>query len=82
MIEAGQHTDNAFVTLTYADDQLPDGNSLCPEDVTKFLKRLRKRIDPVKIRYFLCGEYGEGSTSRPHYHLILFGLPSCVRVGS
>jgi hypothetical protein len=36
------------------------------------MKRLRKLIAPVKVRFFACGEYGEHN-GRPHYHIILFG---------
>lgn len=36
------------------------------------MKRLRKYLEPVKVRFFACGEYGD-NTYRPHYHLILFG---------
>lgn len=42
-----------------------------------WLKRLRKAIYPNKIRYFLVGEYGD-SSQRPHYHVALFGYPSCI----
>lgn len=57
--------------------------TLYPEDVTKFLKRLRRHLeyqckrkhdgrDHVDhIRYFCVGEYG-GRTGRPHYHIIVF----------
>lgn len=61
-----------WVTLTYDDDHLVYGSSdqatLVPDDLTKFFKRLRKRIS---FRYFACGEYGD-SFDRPHYHFILF----------
>lgn len=30
-----------------------------PSHFTKFMKRLRRRLEPKKIRYFMCGEYGE-----------------------
>jgi hypothetical protein len=30
------------------------------------MKRLRKKISPLKIRFFHCGEYGD-KTRRPHY---------------
>lgn len=66
--EATHHQDNCFVTLTYKET---DGN-LHREDLVKFVKRLRARIDPIKIRVFYCGEYG-GRGNRPHYHCIIFG---------
>lgn len=62
----------AFVTLTYADEHLPYGRSLCPSHLSSFIKRLRKSLD-YPIRYFACGEYGS-KFGRPHYHLIIFGL--------
>jgi hypothetical protein len=33
---------------------------------------LRKKISPLKIRFFHCGEYGD-KTRRPHYHALIFG---------
>lgn len=59
MHESQLHRSNCFLTLTYNDDNLPEGNTLNPEDMVLFLKRLRKKISPTKIRYFQCGEYGE-----------------------
>lgn len=64
--ESTQHSQNAFLTLTY-------GNP-CPEKINKrdvqlFIKRLRKLLP---VRYFACGEYGTRS-GRPHYHAIIFG---------
>lgn len=77
MLEASEHADNTFVTLTYADKHLPIDQSVSPRAITLFIKRLRKAI-PYPIRYFACGEYGE-HTFRPHYHLALFGYPNCRR---
>lgn len=74
VIEAKQYSDNYFVTLTYDDEHLPAKNSLCPDDLQKFMKRLRAKFPNNKIRFFACGEYGDTSF-RPHYHLILFNLP-------
>lgn len=45
--------------------------TLWKEDITLFLKRLRKGYQGG-IRYFLAGEYGE-KTGRPHYHMIIYG---------
>lgn len=75
MLEAYQYEENAFVTLTYADDSQV---SLDPDHLKNFLKRLRKDVYPKRIRYYAVGEYGD-KTGRPHYHLALFGFPTCVR---
>lgn len=82
MLEAAQYTDNTFATLTYADEHLPrtlgDLPTLAPEHTRNFLKRLRKSISPIKLRFYLAGEYGD-ETQRPHYHAALFNIPSCQR---
>lgn len=70
--EAQMHDKNSFVTLTYSPENLPKNRSLNVEDFQLFMKRLRKRIEPIKVRYFTCGEYGENN-HRPHYHICLFG---------
>lgn len=75
MLEMTQHKESCFATLTYSDEKLPDGGSLNPEHLTKFIKRLRKATD-AKLRYYGVGEYG-GRTGRPHYHLALFSYQSC-----
>ena len=90
---------NCFVTLTYRDrnecndEQLRDGFhvpkdwSLSKEHFQLFMKRLRKHFAPHKIRFYMCGEYGNvckhginlGTVvcplcrvGRPHYHACLF----------
>jgi hypothetical protein len=50
---------------------MPENNSLQPEDVTLWLKKVRKKLP--QFRYFLVGEYGE-KHGRPHYHLIMFNV--------
>lgn len=68
---------SSFVTLTYRDESLPVGRSLCPRDPSLWLKRLRKsRPGGPPLRYYLVGEYGEAD-QRPHYHVALFGFPPC-----
>jgi len=76
MLEAAQHGDNCFVTLTYRPEDCPP--QLVPKDITDFLKLLRFNYHPKKLRYFAVGEYGD-ITERPHYHLALFGFPGCLR---
>lgn len=76
--ESRLHDKNCFITLTYDDDHVPWSSLTGEQTLVKkhhqdFLKRLRKRFADEKIRFFLCGEYGE-LTHRPHYHAILFGF--------
>lgn len=74
---AQSHEETSFITLTYSDENLPKNSSLLYNDVTKFIKRLRRVLDKTpyknKLSYYRVGEYGE-NFSRPHYHLILFGF--------
>lgn len=44
---------------------------LSKEDHKLFVKRLRSRVG--KVRFFMCGEYGE-QLGRPHYHYLIFGF--------
>lgn len=69
--EAKLYEDNCFVTLTYDDKNLPDEGTLVYRDFQLFMKRLRKRYPGKKIRFYMCGEYGENN-GRPHYHACLF----------
>lgn len=64
------HDFNAFITLTYDDEHLPDDYSVNVRTFQLFMKRLRKAL-PHQIRYFACGEYGD-TTLRPHYHALIF----------
>lgn len=72
MHEASLHDENSFLTLTYDDNNLPVGGSLNKSHFQDFMKRLRKSIEPKRVRYYHCGEYGE-NFGRPHYHALLFG---------
>lgn len=83
--EAQLHDKMLYLTLTYDEDNVPvkkfandDGEFLqhqvlCYRDFQLFMKSLRKKFSDIKIRFFMCGEYG-GITHRPHYHAILYGL--------
>ena len=70
--EAQMHEHNSFITLTYSNEHLPDDYSVNLRTFQLFMKRLRKDLDHIKVRFFACGEYGEQNL-RPHYHALLFG---------
>ena len=72
MLEASLWTKNCFITLTYNNENLPDGATLVKRDFELFMKRLRKKFGDG-IRFYMCGEYG-GQTGRPHYHACLFNF--------
>lgn len=77
--EGSQHQEKCFLTLTYDPAHLPTDGSLDVSEFQRFMKRLRKRVAPSKVRFFHCGEYGE-QLGRPHYHCILFGFSFPDRV--
>ena len=77
--EAKEHSENCFITLTYAEDPV----TLIHADFQKFMKRLRRALPGKPIQYYMAGEYGsvydqngvkkDGLLGRPHFHLLLFG---------
>lgn len=75
--EADLHSANSFITLTFDDDNLKKRDnpmSLDKRDFQLFMKDLRYELykQNLKIRYYMCGEYGE-LFKRPHYHAVIFG---------
>lgn len=70
--ESTLHSDNSFITLTYNDDFIPLFGSLNYVHWTNFMKRLRRAIEPLKIRFYMGPEYGDLNL-RPHYHALIFG---------
>lgn len=82
MLELDYCKKAVFITLTYAEDNVPytyDENgefgwyTLRKRDLQLFFKRLRKHFPGKEIKYYASGEYGS-HTFRPHYHAIVFGL--------
>lgn len=71
ILEAERYKQKCFVTLSYRPKDLPENGTLVVKDIQDFMKRLRKKIYPQKIRYFACGEYGD-KTLRAHYHLLIY----------
>lgn len=75
-----------FVTLTYDEDNLPrtKEGKLCFDkvQVQDFMKRIRRRLEPTRLRFFLTCEFGDGKDAskylkqygqeygRSHYHAI------------
>lgn len=74
MHEAQMWPDNCFITLTYADEHLPEDKSLNVRHFQLFMKKLRKQYSPRTIRLFHCGEYSDPPANRPHYHALLFNF--------
>lgn len=71
-----------FLTLTYSEDYCPVTDTgfrtLSKRDLQLFMKRFRINLERSKkrsypIRFYACGEYGSRGTTRPHYHILLFG---------
>lgn len=85
MLEAFCHREKAFIGLSYSELYLPSLEpsigrlppTLRPKHLQDWLKRIRKKF-PLKLRFYAVGEYGDQSW-RPHYHVILYGYPTCVR---
>lgn len=73
MMEQALHEESCFITLTYKPESYPADGSVSKREMQLFLKRLRKLLEPLRFRYFACGEYGK-QTKRAHYHAILFGV--------
>lgn len=85
-LEKMSHQATSFITLTYRDEKMPRLDNglatLNPLDLSLWLKRLRiayqrKTEKPSSLRFYAAGEYGD-KHERPHYHLILYGYPSCA----
>lgn len=85
LCENQMHDTSSFITLTYADEFLPEDGSLCRAELKSFTDRLRTQIkrkyNGKKIVIFGCGEYGgnpgdpvKTPEGRPHYHLCIFGF--------
>jgi hypothetical protein len=72
VFESQMHDENCFVTLTYNNENLPEDKSINKKEFVNFMKRLRRALEPLQIRYLGCGEYGE-NFQRPHYHACIFG---------
>ena len=69
--ELSEHGGSCFLTLSYNDDNL-ESHILEKKPFQDFMKRLRDKLHPQKIKYIASHEYG-GKSGRPHHHAIIFG---------
>lgn len=60
-----------FVTFTYTDKNCPP--TLIKKHFQLMMKRFRKKIFPLRVSYYIVGEYGD-TFGRPHGHAIIFGF--------
>lgn len=67
------HDANCFLTLTFDDEHCPANRSLDYDVFQRFMKRLRKEFSGKRVRFYMCGEYGE-DFDRPHFHACVFGV--------
>lgn len=73
-------TPPVFVTLQYNDEHLPY-HGVSVRHVQLFKKRFKRTVELMfgssaakLVKFFVVSEYGH-ENHRPHYHLVLFGLP-------
>lgn len=71
VLESLAHEASCFATLTYSEETCPE--ELVPDDLSKFLRALRRLLAPRKVRFYGVGEYG-AKNERPHFHVALFGV--------
>lgn len=71
----------AYVTLTYNDENLPQGNNLDKAEIQKYLKRLRWHLNGRELKYYAIGEYGP-KHDRPHFHLIIMNVDGTDHYGN
>lgn len=71
LLESLLHAQSSFWTLTYQVE--PEKRSLDPRHLQLWLKRARRAFG--SFRFYGSGEYGDRN-NRPHYHVVLFGVPA------
>lgn len=80
--ESHEHEESMFVTCTYNEENLPPDGSLNRDHPSKFIRALRQKIAPKKVRFWSASEYGEPNIEqklsghkfgRPHFHQLIFG---------
>lgn len=71
-----------WATFTYSDEFLPISPRGDPcvdrKDCRRLFDNIRKAFPDIKVKHFLCSEYGP-KTYRPHYHCLFFCYDSSPR---
>lgn len=70
VLHASLYKNNCFLTLTYDEKKEGYHNDFQYEDIQKFKKRLRRKVEPEKIQVFNVHEYGKNR--KKHWHLVVF----------
>lgn len=73
--ESQMHDENTYLTLTYANNEIPK-YGLSKKHFKNFMKKLRRYGETIhkhNLKFYACGEYGD-QFQRPHYHACIFGL--------
>lgn len=81
MDEASLYQDNSFITLTFNDENLPKFRSLDLSLFQKFMKRLRKEVAPLRLRFFIAASMVLkmlGLTTTRLYSITLFQIESSL----
>lgn len=80
--EAQMHSENCFITLTNTDESVAKyGRSLDVGVFQKFMKRLRKEVEPLRLRFFTAVSIRRSSLLiiMPLFLVILFLIVSISR---
>lgn len=77
-IMGDKYIENDFEIVKYENDGTWTEGTLDTREHDRFINSLRKHFERKGhkgIKYYMCGEYGEENTHRPHLHYILMNVP-------
>lgn len=80
MHESSFYPENWFGTMTYNDENIPEDGGVNLRDVQLLHKKLRRQLEPDKMRFVVSSEYGS-QTLRPHYHGAYFNARIAEKFG-
>lgn len=71
MVEDSHSVESFFVTLTYDEENKPSDGKLKMQEVSDYVRSVRREFGFNLVRYYFVGEYGP-KKGRPHYHGLFF----------